>query len=77
MDEETERVPAAADAHVAELGRRTCALLLAEFPDAVVTADEDRVGFGTDAGSKGLPPDDLDRPGLRRLVAAAPAARGS
>ncbi|MGW1881519.1 DUF1801 domain-containing protein [Streptomyces sp. NPDC001970] len=116
MDEEVERVLAARDAHIAELGRSTCALLLEQFPDAVVTVDGNDIGFGTGTGYKGLvftvapakahvtlgiaggaglpdpaglmegsgkvhrhiklrTPKDLDSPELRRLLAAALAAR--
>ncbi|MFD7444157.1 DUF1801 domain-containing protein [Streptomyces sp. NPDC059909] len=54
MNEEVERVLADRDAHIAELGRRTCALLLEKSPDAVVTVDGNHIGFGTGTGYKGL-----------------------
>ena len=42
------------DAPTAGLARQLCEQILAAFPDAVVTTDSERVGFGTDAGYKGL-----------------------
>lgn len=36
------------------LARAVCDAILARFPDAVVTQDNETIGFGTDAGYKGL-----------------------
>ena len=39
---------------IAELTRALCTKVLALLPDAVVTVDDENVGFGTGAGYKGL-----------------------
>jgi hypothetical protein len=51
---EVERVLAAGDPRIADLGRALCARLLRIFPDAVVTVDGNHIGFGTGTGYKGL-----------------------
>ncbi|MFD7323177.1 DUF1801 domain-containing protein [Streptomyces sp. NPDC059875] len=54
MNDGIEDVLASRDAPIAELGRRTCALILRVFPDAVVTVDGNDIGFGTGTGYQGL-----------------------
>jgi hypothetical protein len=54
MNDDAERLLATAPAATAALARQACERILALFPDAVVTADEERVGFGRTAGYKGL-----------------------
>jgi hypothetical protein len=54
MNEDAERVLGSAPPATAELARRVCDQVLAIFPDAVVTADNRNIGFGTSAGYKGL-----------------------
>lgn len=54
MTEDVERLLAAQEPSIAELARQLCDRVLAIFPDAVVTADSQNVGFGTGTGYKGI-----------------------
>ena len=54
MNEDVERLLAAAPPKTADLARQTCEQILAMFPDSTVTVDEERVGFGRGSGYKGL-----------------------
>ncbi|MBO3744719.1 DUF1801 domain-containing protein [Streptosporangiaceae bacterium NEAU-GS5] len=54
MNDEVERLLAAFAAPTAGLARHLCEHILALFPDAVITGDSERIGFGTDTGYKGL-----------------------
>jgi hypothetical protein len=49
-----ETVLAAQQPAIAQLGRALCGQILAIFPNAVVTVDGTDIGFGWDAGYKGL-----------------------
>ncbi|GAA4725982.1 DUF1801 domain-containing protein [Phytohabitans rumicis] len=52
--DEVEKVLAARAPGIAALARRACTLALDVFPDAVVTADADNIGFGAGRGYRGL-----------------------
>jgi hypothetical protein len=54
MNEDAERLLAAAPPPTAALARQVCERILAIFPDAAVTTDEQRIAFGRRAGYKGL-----------------------
>ncbi|NGN64394.1 DUF1801 domain-containing protein [Streptomyces sp. A7024] len=54
MREDVAEIFAARDPAIAALGRSTYERLLALFPEAVVTVDGNDIGFGTDAGYRGL-----------------------
>jgi hypothetical protein len=54
MDDEVDRWLADAEPAVADLARRTCALVTDVLPNPVVTVDADLVGFGRAPGYKGL-----------------------
>jgi hypothetical protein len=54
MDPDAERLLDARGPAVAEVGRRLCELILAAYPDAVISVDEDRIGFGSGPGYRGL-----------------------
>jgi hypothetical protein len=54
MNQEVERLLAAQEPQIADLTRRVCEQILTIFPEAVVTADRQNIGFGTSAGYKGL-----------------------
>lgn len=54
MNDEVERLIAGQDPTVAWLARSLVERILAMFPDAVVTVGGGDIGFGTDAGYKGL-----------------------
>ncbi len=54
MNEDAERLLAAAPAPTAALAREVCERILVIFPDATVTTDEQRIAFGHSAGYKGL-----------------------
>ncbi|HCT79280.1 MAG TPA: hypothetical protein DGG94_14695 [Micromonosporaceae bacterium] len=45
---------ASKDPAIAALARQVCDVILARFPDATVTADDQNIGFGTGTGYKGL-----------------------
>jgi Domain of unknown function (DU1801) len=54
MNDEVEHLLATREPRIADLGRRLCALILQLYPDAVVTVDNDYIGFGSGKGYKGL-----------------------
>lgn len=60
MDGDVERALESCPAPIREIAFRTCSLVLAIFPGAVVTVDDQNprfgttIGFGTTAGYKGL-----------------------
>jgi hypothetical protein len=54
MNDEVERLLAAREPQIADLGRQLCALVLHVFPDAVVTVNNGYIGFGSSRGYKGL-----------------------
>jgi len=54
MDAEAEQVLNARGPEIAEVGRRLCERIQATYPEAVVTVDGDHIGFGSDAGYRGL-----------------------
>ena len=54
MNEDVERLLANAPPKTAALAREVCEDLLGIFPDATITVDEQRVGFGRGNGYKGL-----------------------
>lgn len=54
MAPDVERLLSAQEPGIAELARLVCDRILAVFPSAVITADAQNIGFGTDAGYKGL-----------------------
>ncbi|OLB76754.1 MAG: hypothetical protein AUI14_17655 [Actinobacteria bacterium 13_2_20CM_2_71_6] len=54
MNADIERLLAGSPPPIAELGRQVCDRILALYPDAVVTVDNENVGFGSTKGYKGL-----------------------
>jgi hypothetical protein len=54
VNDDIEPLLAAATAGVADLSRRAHALVLDVFPAAVVTVDNENIGYGTTTGYKGL-----------------------
>lgn len=53
-NDDVERLLAARQPRIAALTRTLCALVLAVYPDAVVTVDGGDIGFGSGTGYKGL-----------------------
>ncbi len=54
MNADAERLLAAAPPRTGALAREVCAQILAVFPEAVVSTDEQRIGFGRAGEYKGL-----------------------
>ncbi|SCG47506.1 protein of unknown function (DU1801) [Micromonospora echinaurantiaca] len=54
VNEDAERLLAAREPRVAELARSLSALILAVYPEAVVTVDGGDIGFGSGTGYTGL-----------------------
>ena len=54
MSADAERVLAACPTEVRPLARKAYQKLMAAFRTAVITADAENIGFGTDAGYQGL-----------------------
>jgi hypothetical protein len=54
MNADVERLLDTHEPRIADLARRMCEQVLAVFPDAVVSTDDQNVGFGAGTGYKGL-----------------------
>ena len=54
MDDRVDQLMAEGEPRMRDLGRRLCELILRIYPDAVITVDDARVGFGRGTGYKGL-----------------------
>ncbi|MCI0686838.1 MAG: DUF1801 domain-containing protein [Sporichthyaceae bacterium] len=54
MSADAERLLTGCPTEVRPLARKAYQQLRAAFPDAVITADTENIGFGTDAGYQGL-----------------------